>query len=139
MRYRFRKGATELELEYDRELPEEQAKLVSSLLGHFVEIFEGAGPEADEAGETKPVRGQERKSRRGGRRTAFVSPKIEELIQSKWLVEKSTADVVEKLKLEGVVAANEENVVAALQRKVPHKLARLEREGKVLWTVHSMQ
>jgi len=60
------------------------------------------------------------------------------LIDEKWLVEKTTDEVVRKLREDGVVAAREGNVIAALARKVPQRIARIERDdGVTVWTVHT--
>jgi hypothetical protein len=135
MRYRFRRGSSELEVEFSEEIPAGQQELLSSLLEHFASILREEEVE-DTVGESPASVGK--KTRRGGPRKAFVSPAIEELVKDKWLVEKTTADVVKELKTRGIVAANEDNVNAALLRKVQAgRLARADRGGEWVWTVHT--
>ncbi len=138
MKVRFKRGATELELEFTGEVPEDQKQVVQDLILRFSEILQEAPEESGP--ETMPTKsGPERKSKRGGKRTAFVSPALDKLIESKWLAGKTTEEIVAKLREEGVVAASEGNVAAALARKVPHRLAKVERDGVTLWTVHTTQ
>jgi len=135
MRYRFKRGSTELEVEFSADAPTEQQQLVASLLESFVDLLQESAEGAEE--EQKSQRGA-KKTRRGGPRKAFVSPAIDELLESKWLVQKTTPEVVAHLKTMGVVAANEDNVSAALLRKLQaRKLARMERDGQWVWTVHT--
>ncbi len=143
MKLRFKRGTTELEMEFPGDVPEDQKEVVQGLIEQFSTILQQTPEEPkQEQTPTKPTltkQGPERRSKRGGKRTAFVSPALDKLIESKWLVGKTTGEIVAKLQQEGVVAASEGNVTAALVRKVPHKLAKVEREGVTLWTVHTTQ
>jgi len=147
MKVRFRRGTTELELEFaGNDVPEDQKQIVQELLASFASSL-GQPSQMEETEAMAPMSPTPtvvalgptgRKSRRGGRRKAFVSPAIEKLIDEKWLVEKTTDEVVRKLREDGVVAAREGNVIAALARKVPQRIARIERDdGVTVWTVHT--
>lgn len=138
MKLRFKRGSTELEMEFAGEVPEDQKQVVQELIQQFSMILQEE-PEQSEPEMIPPKPGPERKSKRGGKRTAFVSPALDKLIESKWLAGKTTEEIVAKLREEGVVAASEGNVAAALERKRPHKLAKVERDGVTLWTVHTTQ
>ena len=136
MKLRFKRGTTELEMEFTGEVPEDHKKVVQDLIQQFSVMLQET-PEESEPETIPPKSGPERKSKRGGKRTAFVSPAVDKLIESKWLAGKTTEEIVAKLREEGVVAASEGNVTAALARKIPHKLAKVERDGVTLWTVHT--
>ena len=136
MRLKFKRGNNELELEFQGDVPEAQRELVSSLLTAFGSLL------AEEDEQLPPPQRTStpgRRSTRGGRRTAFVSPAIDRLIESKWLVQKNVSQIVERLRTDGVAGASEDNVVAALSRKYPHKLTRIQKDNETVWTIHTTQ
>jgi len=136
-RYRFRRGSMELEIEYSGDVPDAEQESISSILTYFKTVLTGAGREADALDED---RSPEKKSRRGGARKAFVSPGIDDLIKTKWLIGKTTQEIVTKLKADGIVGANEDNVNSALLRKVQSRvLTRTEQDGEWMWTLPTIK
>jgi|SRR3990170_3462160 len=132
MRYRFRKGNTELEIERTEPLTEKTQAVLEDLVSEFADLLVGENGGEDEAG--SQVR--ERKSGRGGPRSPHVSKGIDRLMAEGWLVQKSTRDIVEKLKELGVLMANEENVKAAMVRKVrARRLVRQKNNGDWTWSI----
>lgn len=137
-RFRFRRGPVELEIEYPGEVPAEKETVVDSLLEHFESLLKGSEEPLVADGEPSAEKGEKR-SKRGGARKAFVSPGIDELIGKKWLVEKTTGQIVAQLKADGIVGANEDNVSSALLRKVQSRaLVRTQRDGEWVWTIPTL-
>ncbi|HYY47068.1 MAG TPA: hypothetical protein VFA17_00105 [Thermoplasmata archaeon] len=140
-RFRFRRGSVELEIEYSTEIPSEDKELITSLMGNFEGLLSGRETpiiEEDDQSEA-PTERTEKKSKRGGARRPFVAPGVDNLIATKWLVEKTTDEVVSKLKADGIVGANEDNVASALLRKVQRRaLVRTERDGEWVWTIPTL-
>lgn len=104
MRYRFRRGLTEFEIEHSGDIPDEQQKVLTSLLETFSGLLqEEAVSEPVTGGNSPaPVNAEDRRDCRGGQRKAFISPALDRLIERKWLVEKNMPEVVAQLKADGV-------------------------------------
>ncbi len=136
-RFRFRRGSVELEIEYSGDVPADKEEVIGALVSQFKNMLEGPTIEPEAGLQGDP--GSLKKSRRGGVRKAFVSPGIDELIKSKWLAGKTTAEVVDRLKTDGILGASEDNVNSALLRKVQSRvLTRTRSNGDWVWTIPTL-
>lgn len=135
---RLRFGDLEVEWKWIGPLPSEIAQRVSKLLDRFIDQLEGParGTARSTQGGARTIPGgpQGPKSTRGGLRKPSVSKGVDDLIKSKWLVNKKVQDVVEKLR-ERYPSATMTNVGNALLRRLNKSLARRKDGGDWIWSV----
>ena len=129
-------GDLEVEWQWVGEVPQEIEQRVTKLLNRFLALLETSPAVAPQVRTTVDVvpSGQLKKTARGGARKASVSRGIDELIKSKWLVEKKATDVADKLR-ETYPGASAENVMPALRRRLNKNVTRRKQDGEWLWSV----
>jgi hypothetical protein len=151
MRYRFKRGIDELELEFSEPLSEKNEQIILALIERFAKALD----ESNVSVETAPVPSSEGSQsetpkdkglsaqttppdRRGGVRKAFISPKLDLMIDEKWIARKSVGDIVVELQRRGVPGANAKNVGTSLLNKVKAgKLTRTKEGEEYLYSVLS--
>ena len=123
-RFRMKKG--DIEIEYEGASNEVSSK--------FSDIFEWLKtapvaplpPKAGEGAKPKPEE-EQRQERRGGARSAVISPAIDELLKDGFLdVFKNANQVFEELKRKTVPVSDVTAVIGALNRRVPKTLDRIK-------------
>jgi len=124
-RFRIKKG--DLEVEYEGNSAEVGER--------YREVFEWikttkiAPPERKLPREKRKEKEGEKEEKRGGRRTAVISPSIDKLIEEGFFDDfKNSTQVLEELRRKTVPVSNVMPVTMALNRRIPKKLDRIKDE-----------
>lgn len=129
---KFRVRLGEAEIEYEGEDSDARYEHALEWVGGKHQPSEEKGPSHQ-----KDIQRDKGISKKGGQRTAFIGPKIDELIKPGWFSKHRTApEVVEELKKKAVPGVNENNVLTACKRRLgPTKLVTTIDSGeRVFWT-----
>jgi len=127
-KYRFRVKRGDIEIEYEGKSPEVNARFKEAF--DWVKTVTVSPPKPEPKKEKELEEKKEKK--RGGARTAVISPAIDELIEEGFLDDFKRADhVLDELTRKTVPVSGIEPVILALNRRVPKVLDRVkDKEGK---------
>lgn len=131
---RFRIKSGEIEIEYEGEDSKEKYEAAFDWVRQNPAPVAPARPPSG----APAADGEEKKKedRRGGQRSAVISPAIDKLLESGWFGEhRKNSDIVQELKNRGTPGVSDDNVNAACMRRVRDgKLETILDEGqRVFW------
>jgi hypothetical protein len=152
VKYRFKRGDIELEIEYVESLSNDQEAVVDSLLEKFAELLSTAQDQDAQRTTIQNEREsglQQKKGRKSGSSSTqtkgisggkgFISARLDELVADKWIVRKTVKEIVGELRARGTPGATSDNVSVALLRAVrDRKLTRSREDGDYLYSILSV-